>query len=247
MRDTDFEIIEPPDHVWRVARGENPLALRPWNTVSDEAPLAGRFDDDRHTFRTLYTSTAKAAALREVLRDFRPSSKLLEALRNIDSGAGDQDPSSGFGDIPVSWLATRCIGKLRIQHPSPCVDIAHSRSLAALFVRTHRSISAGDVLGPDRQLTRSLARFFWNDDAGLMGIRYPSIEGIDNLNFAFFETARNSGLLRAHLVAVETIPVRADDPDLFDVAQAFRLRIPGLDETHRVSYLLTGFRRTIAC
>jgi RES domain len=239
--DSDFPEKEPPDHVWRVAYGRDPLALRPPETITEDAPANGRFDDSYRTFRTLYTASSKEGAYREALRNFRPSPDLLQAMRSAaEDDPEEEDPTAGVGEVPISWLAARCIGKINVMHPSPCLNITHSRSLDAIRARM-RTLRVADILGEDRQLTQTLARLAWNDKGEFHGVAYPSAEGAEVTNFAFFEDGNHSGRLRARLVAIEVSDIDVNDDAFFAVIEAFGLIVPGFAETHEASFLFPGF------
>lgn len=239
----EYPIVEPPQFVYRVVRGEGALAFRPWDTITEEAPLLGRFDDSYKKFRSIYTASSKEAAYRETLQDFRGSTALgakLAAIEPNADGLTDLDPNEYLGVIPASWLADRSIGVLEVTKPCACVDITHASAIDRLRVDCARAITVADLLGDDVMLTQSLARRFWSHRDGYAGIAYPSKLGANLMNFAFFETSHCSDSTRANLLVRDTQPLRADDPTLADVANSMGLLIEGLDAVNAAATLFPG-------
>ncbi len=246
MHNSEYPISEPPQYVYRVAYGEDPVVLRPLDTFTADETWPGRFDDANRTYRVLYAATSLEAAYRETLQDFRPSKALQAALAEIDADEdarvgeekmNDPDPREYIGVVPLSWLLTRTIGKIEARKPCPCVALTDAACLAKLRGSIARNITVADILGDDVLLTQALSRKFWLHRDRYFGIAYASKFGVDLTNLAFFESGRASGTLRAELVVVSVEALDVQDPTFADVANSLGLTLPGLEAVNAVERL----------
>src|SRR5579862_5683278 len=88
-----YPVETPPERVYRVCIGPDPIRLRPRETVTPESPLNGRWDDSYGDYRVLYTASTAEGALREALQRWVPTAEMLEAAREIGQEPGE-DPFS---------------------------------------------------------------------------------------------------------------------------------------------------------
>lgn len=234
-----FELTDVPGTLYRVSYGPDPLRLRPWETVTDENPLDGRWDDASRQYRVLYTANQRQGAYRESLQAFRPSGDVLAALSQIeqnDDSFEKIDYGAISGVVPTSWMATRYVGVLGLVNSAKCVDILKARSIDALRaliaqksgdVRIAAEIDAGALLGAARPLTMQISRLIYVACPDVAGISAHSKLGAEHKCFSFFETAHRTDRVRADFAIADVRAVTVEDPDFVDVVNAFGLRIEG--------------------
>lgn len=229
-----YPTLEPPERLSRVCRTAQPLAFRPWETVTEETPLNGRWDDDypaKYAYRVLYTTASDEGAFRETLQDFAPSDKLKAELETVDlndeEDEDEDDSLDSMGIVPASYFKRR-LAHYRIHGDAPCVHICHTKAMDALFSAFSTRFTLDQILGPDRPLTRSLSRKIFNHRDEYAGIAAPSKLGLDVSNFTFFESGHQTNQARAALEVIDCKPISPTDRALFDVVNALGLRLPNV-------------------
>jgi hypothetical protein len=94
----------PLEGVWRVGRGENPLAIQPVEgTRSRRSSGANRSDPGSYDFGVLYFGSTLQACFAETLARLRPSVKLLALVEDEWRSAGFMDA----GSVPADWRQRR--------------------------------------------------------------------------------------------------------------------------------------------
>lgn len=131
-------------------------------------------------------------------------------------------------DLDASWRARRVLRSLRTVDALPFLDIEHPRSHTYLTERARSVLLSLDiplldvptVRGPSRLLTRGLATWIYQAKNAVGeplygGIRYLSKPGSDFECWAIFDgiTVEATGEQR----------ITADNPDLIDVCELFRI------------------------
>jgi hypothetical protein len=245
-----FPSRAPKEPVFRVAFGGNPLAFRPWKTISAKTPMHGRWDDPEGNYRVLYTSATARGALRESLQYFRPALALLEKLRNLNyephevnvacdsremrlasdnrelrfAGQFECSPFEEIGTIPPSWFTTRTFSEIRVEN-GKCVPVCTEAALDVIYRQCGIRFNVGELLAQTGLAwTRYISRMIWRRRI-YSGIEALSKFGINLRNYAFFEDRPHSNILRAKLEVVETKPLRPADPLVVAVAETLGLRV----------------------
>lgn len=215
-------LTEPPGRLYRVGRVGNPLNFS-FIGAADASLLHGGNRFDVPGEGVCYLGTTPRACFAETLARFRPSPRVVAAVR-------DEDPHFMVsGGVPTDWRAQRLLVECTLEDALPFLDVeaaaTHSLLTAVMAEDLVRlgvpelDVPAGR--GSSRLLTRAISA--WAFDAGdargdplYGGIRYMSRLG-DHECWAVFggteirETART--------------PLLLTDPDLGSVADDFGLRI----------------------
>jgi hypothetical protein len=220
-----FPVVRAPKRVYRVARRKTPLGLRPWETVTDESPLSGRFDDSYGEYRVLYTSGTAEGAFRETLQRFRPSADLKRLLEHIKCEPGE-DPLAGIGVVPLSWLTDRVLAVIETDQ-STCVDLGESEALDVLSDH-FPGITLGNLLGEATAITRRVSRNIFNRPEDYAGICMPSKFGKNIPNYAFFEKRQFSDVLRARLSLLGAEDLNQEHGAFVEVLNAMGLQFEGV-------------------
>ena len=227
-----FPTVSPPKKLFRVGYGENPTALRPWDSVDTSRPPQGRFDDPEREYRVLYTSSTPEGAYREALQEFRPSNDLLNMLKEVEQNDSDYplDDFSDFGVLPISWMRDHRFVEMTIDDHCEMVKVTDGAALDLIQIKLGYRLDASAVLSADRDITQQISRLVYTADERFAGIVAESKLGTDFANFALFEDVNIDGALRATVQAVTVQDINFQDPTLVDVANAYSLKIPGYEE-----------------
>jgi RES domain len=186
-----LHILEPPpDGIWRVGRGPDPLAVRPplGPDELDQPKTGNRFDSPMGTYTVRYFSTTLAGCFGETLARFRPE---LDRLAEV----AEEWRELGFmplGELPADWRNRRLAVRVQVEHrrspnPTRFLDVEHIDTRERLRVELAQTLSllgVGDldvatVRGGDRRITRAIS--WWahqhRDKEGhsvFAGVRYLS-------------------------------------------------------------------------
>lgn len=162
-----------PDGFWRVTRWPEPFDPPPPPLPVGHPDLreddAGRWDDPRGAFSTLYCATEPEGALGEKLGHFRIDPRVprrIEAFLQSEPDSGyeddyllpqlDADDIAGFG-WTLAWASS--------EPAATCIDVTHWRSHRAVFrcaiphlvEHGRRQLDRSALLDERRNLTRQLA------------------------------------------------------------------------------------------
>ena len=226
----------PKETVFRITIGSNPLALRPWSTLAPGMSFGGRWDDPQGEYRMLYTSATPKGALREALQYFRPYPELMLQLSAILCDL-EELPLAGIGVVPTSWLARRTLSQLHVES-GKCVPVCTTGALDVIYHESGLQFTVGELLASSNlEWTQRISRMIWRKRI-YAGIEAPSKIGVNLRNYAFFEEAHCSNVLRARLRVIETKKLSRDDERLVSIAKSLHLRFENLSlESKKVSFL----------
>ncbi|WP_370295491.1 hypothetical protein [Cryobacterium sp. Hz7] len=109
----------------------------------------------------LYCATTKTGAYKEVLADFRPSAKAYRIAEG--------ESIMAQGSMPRSWRDARALAEFSLEDPLPFVDIERDSTLTHLTAAMAeqldelgvRALDVSFVRGPNRLLTRSIAKWLY--------------------------------------------------------------------------------------
>jgi len=210
--------VEAPASLWRVGRVSDPVHFSEIDPV-DAAVANGGNRFDVPGGEVLYAATAPGGAYAETIARLRPSAK-MRAL----------EPDDGHmlaGGVPADWRWRRALVQVSLDQPLPFLDVEATETHTflteaiphVLLQHGVENLDVADVRGPNRLLTRDIARYAYvaQDDEGHLaysGIRYVSKVGQHEC-WAIFGGVSVS--------LVRTLPVDKHDPDLGRVASAFGL------------------------
>ena len=208
----------------RVGRAVDLLQFSTISPVDAELPHGGnRFDVPGGS--VLYTASTVPACFGETLARFRVSPKIREILAEEGQGTGFMV----CGGIPQDWRLQRSIGTIRIRDALPFVDVEspHTHEYLSEVLAPdltalghNQPLDVGSVRGPDRRISRLIARHLYTavDEGGeylYSGIRYVSRIRDDWECWAIFEGT--------HLYSTEQRAIERNDPDLLTVAELWGL------------------------
>lgn len=179
-----------PGRVWRVGYRPDPWAWTPWQYAGDTGRFAGRWDDPRGSFRTVYAGHDLLACLLEVLARFRPDPLLGEDLAAIAEDDEDAEgyPTQSPGVVPASWLAPREASSVTLSGVFCVVTDKESLpTLRTMFLRPALHYGLADLdagglrLSAPRALTQRIAAWLYDlsDGSGDLfdGVQFQSRHG----------------------------------------------------------------------
>lgn len=217
-------VAPPASGVWRIARGQDPLAWPPPSTP--ESPRTGnRFDSPDATFSVLYFGTTLQACFGETLARFRPTPALADLVRDEWDDMGVM----AAGQLAADWRHRRSAVRADMPADARFLDVDNGRTLdalrddllPALVTFGFKDLDLGMVRGPDRRVTRLLAAWAYqalNTDGvhRFAGIRYRS--RLDNgwECWAVFD--------RTPVRALQLKAIAVDDPDLKAITRRWGIR-----------------------
>jgi hypothetical protein len=230
--DVAFEPFEPPDvtvltppagGLWRVGRAVAPMRASKATPDVEASPRQGnRFDTA--DFGTIYMGTTLQACYGETLARYRPTPDLARMVED------DWKCFMAPGQIPAEWRDKRAKVHATLAAGEVFVDIealatreylrkALALGLSALEVE---DLDVAAVRGPDRRLTRLIARWAYQqvDDQDVplyAGVRYLSRLNTDWECWALFDDTRIASQ------RIESIPV--DDPELLKVCTRYGIHV----------------------
>lgn len=220
--------VAAPATLWRIGRGDAPLAVR--RPVADDGtnPRSGnRFDSSTGDFGVLYFGTTLDACFGETLARLRPSIEVIAQVRE----EWEQLGFMAVGAVPADWRTRRTAVSVRLDaDPFPFLDVEHPethtflrRELAlGLSALGYQDLDVSVLRGPDRRVTRLVAEWAFRQSGEhgeplYAGIRYLSRVCSDWECWAVFDDV--------DLVPLETKPITLDMPALQRVAAAFELQV----------------------
>lgn len=222
-----LRIVAPPvDGVWRVGRGNDPLAVGDAPAINLGDSRAGnRFDSYTGSYEVLYFGTTLDVCFGETLNRFRCDPRL--------AFIEDEWADLGFmprGGVPADWRSRRTAIKARIGTTGRFVDVEDQETREALARQSGPALAMFDVAdldvatirGPDRRVTRFVSEVLWrlqdqNGEPAFDGIRYLSRSSTDWECWAVFD--------RADILEVERHPILKSDALLNQVAALYGLTI----------------------
>lgn len=221
------EAVGPPrDGLWRVARGDDPLAPPP-ASPSEGASGSNRFDPLTVDAGVLYFGTDLEACFGETLARLRPSLSVLAVVEEEWRMLGFMDA----GTVAADWRQRRSAVHVRLPAGARFLDVESAATHQFLRRELARRLSdlglddldVAGVRGPDRRVTRLIADWaYLADDGGeplYAGIRYESRIRSGWECWAVFDDED------LDIEVLETLPVTPDMPALQEVARLFGLRV----------------------
>lgn len=221
------QAVHPPsDGLWRVARGDDPLASPP--SVRD-VPTAGtnRFDLLTIDAGVLYFGTDLETCFGETLARLRPSLAVLSVVEDEWRDLGFME----IGTVAADWRQRRSAVHVRLPSDATFLDV--ESAVTHQFLRNELALGlsalglddldVAAVRGPDRRVTRLIADWaYMAEEDGqplYAGIRYESRIRSGWECWAVFDDED------LEVEVLETLPVTPDMPALQEVASLFGLRI----------------------
>lgn len=226
MTDGPEVVGPPPDGLWRVARGEDPLAVSTSARGIADAG-ANRFDPLTVDASVLYFGSDLKTCFGETLARLRPNLAMLSVVE-------DEWRELGFmavGTVAADWRQRRSAVHVRLPTGTKFLDVEsvvthqHLRKELALGLSALGldDLDVAAVRGPDRRVTRLIADWAYladnNGEPLFAGIRYESRIRSGWECWALFDDDN------LHLDVIETLPITPDLPALQEVADLFGLRI----------------------
>ena len=216
----------PRDGLWRVARGDDPLAPPP-SIHGTSTSGANRFDPLTVDTDVLYFGTDLETCFGETLARLRPSLKVLSVVADEWEERGFMVP----GTVAADWRQRRSAVHVRLPADAQFLDV--ESAVTHQFLRTELALGLSSlglhdldvaaVRGPDRRVTRLIADWaYMADDGGeplYAGIRYESRIRSGWECWALFDDDD------LELEVVEILPLTPDMPALQEVARLFGLRV----------------------
>lgn len=224
-----MRIVAPPrTGVWRVGRGDDPLAAPPPDPMPlDDSRAGNRFDSMLGDYGVVYFGTTLEVCYGETLSRFRPD-PLLVFIE-------DEWHKLGFmerGAVPADWRSRRTAVRARVGATGRFLDVedhetrewllSHANFGAVVRMWGHRDLDVSVIRGPDRRVTRLISQFVYSmvdqhDEPVFDGIRYLSRTNTDWECWAAFD--------RAPIEECERLPILATDEVLQQVAKGYGLTI----------------------
>ena len=214
-----------PPTVWRIAVAGRGESFSEISAAEADSPGGNRFDVPGGG--VLYGCTVPLGCFYEVLSRFRVA---LPGRTNAAAEAASLD--TGYmspGSVPREWRLNRSKFQVSVSDPLPFLDIEHQQTRA--FLRQEigdflaecdaPDLDVSDVRGPNRRLTRAIARWAYlhTDEQGefaYSGVRYLSRHN-DLECWAIFDGTK--------VKTVRQEPIDTDDRDLRAAADLWDLRI----------------------
>ncbi len=216
----------PPTGLWRVARGDNPLAV-PLGDHGAGSRGGNRFDPLMMTYGVLYFGSDLNTCFGETLARFRPSIELLALVK-------DEWDELGFmtvGSVAADWRQRRTAVHVRLSGDLVFVDVespeTHQflRSELALGLSSLglSDLDVSTVRGPDRRVTQMISEWAYmtadGDQPRYAGIRYESRIRSGWECWALFDDED------LDIEVLEALPISPDMAALTSVATLFGLQI----------------------
>jgi RES domain len=217
----------PADGVWRIGRGNDPLAIRlPEPDTLATTTTGNRFDSPEAAYGVLYFATDLRGCCGETLSRFRPS-----PAAELVKEEWRERHFMEVGGVSQEWRQRRTAVRVQVVDPNwrfldveTSATVQHLRRVLALGLSALGldDLDISDVRGRDRRITRLISSwaFHATDDEGAVrfgGIRYKSRLDSDWECWAVFHDVE--------LIAVETRPLLKATPELQEVARLYGLTI----------------------
>lgn len=220
-------VVAPPRAgLWRVARGDNPLALR--TDAAGNLVLGGnRFDPLSLHYGVLYFGSDLEVCFGETLARFRPKIDLLALVQ-------EEWKELGFmpvGAVAADWRQRRSAVHVRLPSELQFLDVESPQTHQ--FLRRELALGLSSVgledldvaavRGHDRRVTQLISEWAYlaeEEDAPLYaGIRYESRIRSGWECWALFDDED------LDIEVVEALPITRDMPALLAVAELFDLNV----------------------
>ena len=221
------QAVHPPsDGLWRVARGDDPLASPP--SVRDVGTAGtNRFDLLTIDAGVLYFGTDLETCFGETLARLRPSLAVLSVVEDEWRDLGFME----IGTVAADWRQRRSAVHVRLPSDAAFLDV--ESAVTHQFLRNELALGlsalglddldVAAVRGPDRRVTRLIADWaYMAEEDGqplYAGIRYESRIRSGWECWAVFDDED------LEVEVLETLPVTPDMPALQEIASLFGLRI----------------------
>lgn len=219
----ELALVDAPAVTWRVERATSDLRFSRIDVIDASGSTGNRFDVPGAGI--LYTATTKGGAFAETLARFRPTTGLIEKMRQVQ-GVDDADQHDTPGAVDDSWFDLRRLRAVQMVDPLPFVDVDDPRTHTFLTQHAARdllgvgmsNLDVATLRGPDRRVTRAIASWLYartNEDGTpqFSGLRYGSRLGAYECWAIFDGTTVDS-------VAEERI---GEQPELGEVMETFGL------------------------
>jgi len=219
--------VRPPEGgLWRIARGEDPLAP-PSSVRGMAAAGTNRFDPLTVDCGVLYFGSDLDTCFGETLARFRLSLSLLAVVEEDWRENGFMD----IGTVAADWRQRRSAVHVRVPSSATFLDVESEVTHQFLRKELALGLSAiglddldvATIRGPDRRVTRLISDWaYMANDGGqpqFAGIRYESRIRSGWECWALFDDED------LELEVLETLPIVPDMPALQRVAQLFELRV----------------------
>lgn len=230
MATSPVAVTAPPDGVWRVGRGDDPLKVtRPVPGTLGSSPAGNRFDSSTGDYGVLYFGTSLEACFGETLARLRPGLHLADLI-------ADEWRSLHFmplGSVPADWRSRRSAVHVRVvDEDAMFLDVEallthhHLRTELALGLASlgHDDLDIGLLRGADRRVTRLVSEWAYRavgpDDDGVpvyAGIRYVSRLSNEWECWAVFDDTP--------VEVIEKRSITLDMPALLSVAEMYDLTV----------------------
>lgn len=226
MTEGPATVTAPAGGLWRVARGDNPLAV-PTGLPRPGVSGGNRFDPLTLDYGVLYFGSDLEACFGETLARLRPSLEMLAVVKKEWEELGFMDT----GSVAADWRQRRTAVHVRLRGDLLFLDVESSqthqylRGELALGLSTLglTDLDVGTVRGPDRRVTKMISEWaYMSEESGhprFAGIRYESRIRSGWECWAAFDDEE------LDIDVLETLPITPDMPALAAVAELFDLQI----------------------
>lgn len=226
MAEGPATVPAPPGGLWRVARGDNPLAA-PTGLPKPGVSGGNRFDPLTLDYGVLYFGTDLEVCFGETLARLRPSLKMLAVVKDEWEGLGFMDT----GTVAADWRQRRTAVHVRLPGELLFLDVEAPQTHQYLRGELALGLSAlgltdldvATVRGPDRRVTKMISEWAYmaaeSDRPRFAGIRYESRIRTGWECWALFDDED------LDIDVLETLPITPDMPALAAVAELFDLQV----------------------
>lgn len=219
-------VAPPPSGLWRVARGDNPLAV-PAEVPKSAASSGNRFDPLTLDYGVLYFGTDLECCFGETLARLRPNLQMLAVVKEEWEELGFMNA----GSVAADWRQRRTAVHVRLPERLQFVDVeapgTHqylrgelAGDLVSLGIA---DLDVGAVRGPDRRMTKMISEWAYtatkDGEPCFAGIRYESRIRTGWECWAVFDDGD------LDIEVLETLPITPEMPELLTVANLFGLKI----------------------
>jgi hypothetical protein len=220
------EVAAPAAGLWRVARGDNPLAI---HVDASGNPITGgsRFDPVSLRYGVLYFGSDLQTCFGETLARFRPKLELLALVRREWEERGFMT----VGSVAADWRQRRSAVHVRLPAVLRFLDVESPQTHQYLRRELALGLSSigltdldvAAVRGHDRRVTQLISEWAYLAEGAegprYVGIRYESRIRSGWECWALFDDED------VEIEVVETLPITTDMPALVEVAELFGLQV----------------------
>ena len=220
------EVAAPTGGLWRIARGDNPLAVRT-DPIGNPVTGGNRFDPVALHYGVLYFGSDLQTCFGETLARFRPKIELLALVQQ----EWDERGFMAVGSVAADWRQRRSAVHVRLPADASFLDAESPRTHQFLRRELALGLSAiglddldvATVRGRDRRVTQLISEWAYmaEGDNGpkYVGIRYESRIRSGWECWALFDDED------LEIEVLETLPITPDIPALLEVAELFDLQV----------------------